>query len=1124
MTIRVAIQHKTTYEFDRFINVAPHVLRLQPAAHSRTKIHAYSLKVLPETHFINVQQDPFGNFQTRLVFPEKTNKLEFYVEVIADMTVINPFDFFVESYAEEYPFAYDKALKKELDPYLQVTESCPLLDKWLSTVDRKNTPINDFLVAINSRLAADIGYGIRLEPGVQTCEETLTLKKGSCRDTSWLLVQILRSLGLAARFASGYLVQLTSDVKALDGPSGPEEDFTDLHAWCEVFLPGAGWVGLDPTSGLFAGEGHIPLACTPEPASAAPITGLIDECECEFSYSNIVTRIHEDPRVTKPYAEGEWDTIKALGFAVDKQLEEGDVRLTMGGEPTFVSIDDMDSEQWNTGALGAEKLKLAKDLLIKMKQEFGANGLLHYGQGKWYPGEEVPRWALGCFWRTDGEALWNDPNYLARVDKDYKHTIKDAQAFGELLCKKLALDKQYLQSTYEDTLYYLWMEQSLPADADPTKADLKDDLERRRLAKLLSRGLSTTTGFVLPLEFDSVNNHWNSSLWPMRSDVITLIPGDSPMGYRLPLNSLPAQAEEDRIPERDPFDPRQPLANKKDNAVLDSVAKQHFAKKPAQPAPRQEKLAPQKTLKNVIRTTLCIEPRDGRLHVFMPPMTHLEHFVSILEQLEAVAKTLELPIVIEGYEPPKDPRLQKFLITPDPGVIEVNIHPAASWKELVHNTETLYRQAYLSRLGAEKFMLDGRHTGTGGGNHVTLGGRTPADSPLLRRPELLQSLVTFWQHHPGLSYLFSGMFIGPTSQAPRPDEGRDEALYEMEIAFQNMPEGFVEEPWLVDRLMRNLLVDITGNTHRSEFCIDKLYAAGSASGRQGLLEFRGFEMPPHPHMSLVQMLLLRCLVARFWKEPYKKPLVRWGTSLHDKFMLPHFVWQDVKEVVEDLQRHGFPFKLEWLAPFEEFRFPHYGRQQIDDMEIELRWAIEPWHVLGEEITGSGTARYVDSSVERLQVKLSGLTDGRYVLSCNGRRVPIRSTGRKGEYVGAVRYKAWAPPSALHPTLGTDTPLIFDLIDTWNGLSVGGCTYHVSHPGGRTYDNVPVNSNEAEARRVNRFWDHGFTQGALSPPPAFSALRSFYPNGDEPRAMAPPAEEPMNEYPHTLDLRKQYNVL
>lgn len=1116
MTIRVAIQHTTTYEFDRFVNVAPHILRLRPAAHSRTKIHGYSLKVLPENHFINLQQDPFGNFQTRLVFPEKTKKLEFKVEVIADMTVINPFDFFVEKYAENFPFEYDKALKDELEPYLKASENDPLLDKWVKSIDRKKMPINDFLVALNMRLSQEIGYGIRLEPGVQTPDETLTLLKGSCRDTSWLLVQALRRLGLAARFASGYLVQLTADVKALDGPSGPEADFTDLHAWCEVFLPGAGWVGLDPTSGLFAGEGHIPLACTPEPASAAPITGYTDECECEFSYSNIVTRIHEDPRVTKPYAEGEWETIKALGFAVDQELDEGDVRLTMGGEPTFVSIDDMDSEQWNTGALGADKLRLAKDLLLRMKQEFGANGLLHYGQGKWYPGEEVPRWALGCFWRTDGEALWHDPKYLARVDKDYKHTIKEAKAFGELLCSNLGLDAQYLQDTYEDTLYYLWMEQSLPADADPRKADLKDDLERRRLAKLLNRGLSTTTGYILPIEFNGSSNQWQSSLWPMRSDVITLIPGDSPMGYRLPLNSLPPVAEEDRIPERDPFDPRQPLANF--NVVREQAATTSQTAKP-QSIPSSEKI-----LKNVIRTTLCIEPRDGRLHVFLPPLTHLEHFVALLSCIENTAKALNLPVVIEGYEPPKDSRLQKFLITPDPGVIEVNIHPAGSWQELVHNTETLYHQAYLSRLGAEKFMLDGRHTGTGGGNHVTLGGRTPSDSPLLRRPELLQSLVTFWQHHPGLSYLFSGMFIGPTSQAPRPDEGRDEALYEMEIAFQNMPSGFVQEPWLVDRLMRNLLVDITGNTHRSEFCIDKLYAAGTSSGRQGLLEFRGFEMPPHPHMSLVQMLLLRCLVARFWKEPYKKPLVRWGTSLHDKFMLPHFVWQDIKEVVKDLQAHGYPFKLEWLAPFEEFRFPHYGRQQIDDVEIELRWAIEPWHVLGEEVTGSGTARYVDSSVERLQVRLSGLTESRYVLSCNGRRVPIRSTGRKGEFVGAVRYKAWAPPSALHPTLGMDTPLVFDLIDTWNGVSIGGCTYHVSHPGGRTYETLPVNSNEAEARRVNRFWDHGFTQGTLSPPPAFSALRSFYPNENVPRPMAPPAEEPMNEYPHTLDLRKQYNVL
>lgn len=1119
MTIRVAIQHKTHYEFDRPVKVYPHVLRLRPAPHSRTLIHSYSLKVTPEDHFINWQQDPFGNYQARLVFPEKTKSMSFEVEVIADMTVINPFDFFIEEYAETYPFKYERVLKGELQPYLELAEGCPELDEWLKTVDvSKETRIVDFLVELNSRLANEISYGIRMEPGVQTCKETLTLKKGSCRDTAWLLVQILRNLGLAARFASGYLVQLTADVAALDGPSGPEEDFTDLHAWCEVYIPGAGWIGLDPTSGLFAGEGHIPLACTADPVSAAPITGFTDKCECDFSYTNVVTRIHEDPRVTKPYSDEEWQNIKSLGEAVDADLEAGDVRLTMGGEPTFVSIDDMDSEQWNTEALGADKLTRAKDLLLRLKETFAENGFIHYGQGKWYPGEELPRWALGCFWRTDGEPLWHNHDLLARVDKNYQHSEIEAHEFATRLCQSLGIESRYLQPTFEDTLYYLWLERSLPDGANPRKAKLSDDLERRRLAKLLTRGIEKPSGYVLPIEHNGFS--WQSSLWPMRADVITLIPGDSPMGYRLPLNSLPPVAEDEMPAERDPFEPRDELA-KYSPADFTQASSRIVAQ--AQQNQSISKASDKQT-RNVVRTSLCFEAREGRLHVFFPPLTHLEHYVELLAHIEAVADKLNMPVVIEGYEPPKDYRLQKLLITPDPGVIEVNIHPAKNWSELVFNTEALYHQAYLSRLGTEKFMLDGRHTGTGGGNHVTLGGVTPADSPLLRRPDLLRSLVTYWQHHPGLSYLFSGMFIGPTSQAPRPDEGRDEALYEMEIAFQNFPEGMVDQPWLVDRLMRNLLVDITGNTHRSEFCIDKLYAAGTSSGRQGLLEFRGFEMPPHARMSLVQILLLRCLVARFWKEPYKQPLVRWGTSLHDKFMMPHYVWQDIKEVVDDLQRHGYPFKLEWLAPFEEFRFPHYGRLNVDDMELELRWAVEPWHVLGEEVTGTGTARYVDSSVERLQVRLSGYTEGRYVVACNGRRVPLRSTGRKGEAVAAVRYKAWAPPSALHPTLGMDTPLVFDIIDTWNGLSVGGCTYHVSHPGGRSYETRPVNANEAEARRINRYWDHGFTQGALIPPPEFQALRHFYPNESIPKPMAPPEEELSHEYPHTLDLRKRYTRL
>ncbi|GAB2188422.1 transglutaminase family protein [Sessilibacter sp. MAH2] len=1138
MAIRVKLLHKTHYKFDRPVNIYPHVLRLRPAPHSRTKIHGYSLKVLPEDHFLNWQQDPFGNFQARLVFPEKTKELAFEVEVIADMTAINPFDFFIEEYAEHIPFVYEEQLKKELLPYLETEEhDSPLLKKWVESAmpkDGLEMRSIDFLVELNMRLQQEIEYNIRMEPGVQKCQETLEKKNGSCRDSAWLLVQILRHLGFAARFASGYLVQLKSDKESLDGPSGPAEDFTDLHAWCEVYLPGAGWVGLDPTSGLFASEGHIPLACTPHPVSAAPVTGATGKCEVEFEFSNEVFRIHEDPRVTKPYIEEDWQAIQALGKAVDEELGQSDVRLTMGGEPTFVSIDDMESAQWNTDALGDDKLRLAKDLLLRLRKRFAPNGLLHYGQGKWYPGEEVPRWALGVFWRLDGEPMWRNTDLLARVDKDYGYGYPEAEQFAQQLAVNLGLAEDFVHTAFEDALHYVDLEEQLPINIDPTTVDLTDSLERKRLAKLLRRGLNTPTGYVIPLAWDYGNSSWMSTRWEFRRGHLALIPGDSPMGFRLPLESLPALEEKIlakfREPERDPFESRE------QQIVAPYVITDEYGQ--ISPGPRnlmtesadatlEERFGKQSNddellryWVSTLRTALCVEPRDGRLYLFLPPLQYLEHYVALINAIENTAQDLNLPIVIEGYEPPKDFRLQKLLVTPDPGVIEVNIHPSRSWQELVNNTTALYEEAFKSRLGTDAFMVDGRHTGTGGGNHITLGGLTPADSPLLRRPDVLRSFVTYWQHHPALSYIFSGMFIGPTSQSPRVDEGRDEMLYELEIAFQQMPDGEVAQPWLVDRLMRNLLVDITGNTHRAEFCIDKLYAPGSASGRQGILEFRGFEMPPHEHMALVQALLIRTLLARFWKAPYKKSLVRWGTELHDRFMLPHYAWADMKDVVDDLNRHGYPFQLHWLAPFEEFRYPHYGRVQIDDIELELRWAIEPWHVLGEEVASFGTARYVDSSVERLQVKVRGLTDSRYVVACNGRRVPLTPTGRHGEYVAGVRYRAWAPPSALHPTIGIHAPLTFDLIDTWNGLAIGGCTYHVSHQGGRSYDDYPVNAMAAETRRTNRFEDFNHTQGPFTPRPEYDAIREFFPNHEPPRPMAPPPEEPTNEYPYTLDLRKK----
>ncbi len=1121
MTIRVAIRHKTHYRYDRPVHMGPHVLRLRPAVHSRTPILGYSLRITPDKHFINWQQDPFGNFQARLVFPEPTSRFDIEVEVIADMTVINPFDFFLEESAEHYPFDYDDQSAKELIPYRERAESGPLLMKWLEGVDRGKTAMVPFLVAINQRLWADLKYTVRLEVGIQTCEETLAKATGSCRDSAWLLVNILRHLGFAARFVSGYLVQLTADVKSLDGPSGPEADFTDLHAWAEVYVPGAGWIGLDPTSGLFAGEGHIPLACTPDPVSAAPVTGATDTCEVTFSFENTVTRIHEDPRVTKPYRDDQWTAIDALGRAVDARLTELDVRLTMGGEPTFVSIDDMESAQWNSAALGTHKLERAQDLWKRLGNRFAPGGLRFSGQGKWYPGEPLPRWALGLYWRTDGLPLWRAPDLLADEGRDYGHGRHQAAAFMAALARRLGLTGQSTLPAYEDALYYLLKEAEVPVNLDPARANLKDPVERRSLAEKLSRGLDEPVGYALPLAWNWHAGTWRTGPWEFRRGRLYLMPGDSPMGLRLPLASLPWVAEEKKEPTwpLDMFAPREALPDS-----FGEIARRFSAFEPE--LANHPEVHPQALADgagdwvDVPHTALCVEARGGVLRVFMPPLSVLEHYLALTAAIEDVAGELGMPVILEGYEPPRDYRIQRLMVTPDPGVIEVNIHPATGWDELVANTRDLYEEARLARLTTEKFMLDGRHTGTGGGNHVTLGGATPQDSPMLRRPDLVMSLVTFWQHHPGLSYLFSGLFIGPTSQAPRVDEGRDEKLYELEIAFQQMPRGETSQLWLVDRLLRNLLVDLTGNTHRSEFSIDKLYSPDSPSGRQGLVEFRGFEMPPHWQMSAAQMLLLRCLVARFWEKPYRHKLVRWGTELHDRFMLPHYVRADVLDALSDVREAGFPYQDDWLDPFIEFRFPRIGTVKIDDIEIELRAAMEPWHVLGEELTNVGTARFVDSSVERVQIKVTGLTDNRHVLACNGRRVPLRNTGRHGEYVAGIRYRAWQPPSALHPTIGVHAPLVVDLIDTWSGKAVGGCTYHVSHPGGRSYDVFPVNAFEAEARRVNRYWPWGHTPGGVPIPPDLARLAEFLPRGSPLGPMLPPPEELLHEYPYTLDLRRQ----
>ncbi len=1072
MGIKVALEHRTSYTFDRLVEVYPHVVRLRPAPHSRTPIEAYSLQVEPGDHFINWQQDAFGNFLARLVFPNRTRSLTITVGLIADMKVINPFDFFIEEWAEKIPFAYPKSLQEDLKPYLRPVDegdegSGPgeLTQAWVRNFFMPpGTETNDFLVALNRAVNADVGYSLRMEPGVQTPDFTLRTGIGSCRDSAWLLVSILRQMGYAARFVSGYLVQLTSDVEALDGPSGPAADFTDLHAWTEVYIPGAGWIGLDPTSGLFAGEGHIPLSATPHPESAAPITGATEPCETTLDFSNVVTRVHEDPRVTLPYTEAAWGAINALGARVDERLADGDVRLTIGGEPTFVSIDNQVDPEWTTDADGPHKRQRGSALAARLKKVWAPEGLVHRNQGKWYPGEPLPRWQIGLYWRADGEPLWTNVALLADPWPTEPQTLAIAPDAGQqvlgAIADGLGLPASQVRPAYEDALSRLANAVRRPA-GEPVAAadDLEADAADRRAALLarLDEPVAEPAAYVLPLHRRDDDTGWASADWQLRRGRIVLLEGDSPAGLRLPLNSISWR------PPRAAF-PADPLARRRNLTV---------APEPEDAVVDDTDTAP--------TTAMVAEIRDGLLYIYLPPTEELEHFIDLITRVEAAAAKADCPVVIEGYGPPTDPRLKSMSITPDPGVIEVNVAPTSSFAEQKEQLETLYEKARLARLSTESFDVDGTHGGTGGGNHITLGGITPADSPLLRRPDLLVSLLTYWQRHPSLSYLFAGRFVGTTSQAPRVDEGRSEALYELEIAFAEIARltaGNKAKPWVTDRALRHLLTDITGNTHRAEFCIDKLYSPDSARGRLGLLELRGFEMPPHYQMAMVQSLLVRSLVAWFWDEPLRAPLIRHGANLHGRYLLPHFLIHDIAEVAADLRAHDINFDTSWLDPFTEFRFPRIGTAVFDHVEIELRGAIEQWNTLGEESTAGGTARYVDSSVERIQVRLVGADRHRYIVTANGYPVPLLATDNPDVQVGGVRFRAWQPPSALHPTITVDGPLRFELVDTATGMSRGGCTYHVSHPGGRAYDEPPVNAVTAESRRGSRFEATGFTPGQV----------------------------------------------
>ena len=1057
MSIEVKLHHRTAYRYERDVSLGPQVIQLRPTPHCQTPIHDYVLKLTPAHHILHWQFDPLGNHLARVIFPHKTSELIVDVTLVADMTPINPFAFFLDPGFETFPFQYPAELAHNLEPYRSLDPAGPLLKAFLSEIPASAQNTVTFVGDVTAQVRDRVSYVTRLEHGVQSCEETLGGLTGSCRDSAWLLVQVFRSFGLAARFVSGYLIQLASD-DPTDG-AAPKLDSADLHAWAEVFLPGAGWIGVDPTSGLFTGEGHIPLVCTPSPSQAAPIWGTVEPARVDFSFSLSVERLNQAPSLAKPFSDEEWSRVREVAHEVDRRLVEQDVRLTMGGEPTFVGIDEPESPQWNLAALGPIKRSRGLVLIRRLRERTAPGGLLHFGQGKWYPDEPLPRWAFQCISRVDGVPIWEDADLIAREEEETSFGLDDGLRFLEALSRRLQVTEQNILAAFE------------PDDGTGEEQQAK--------------------GYILPLRRRQTEGRlvWSSQLWFDRPNRLTLFPGDSPIGYRIAADQVPFVAPDELTYETE---------GKDKLATLPAWPPRHpelFGITPAaDPLPPLSSTA--ETAKELIRPALCVQAVDGHLHVFLPYTPVVADYLDLIAAVEDTCRYLGVPVWLEGYTPPPDRRLRSYGLTPDPGVLEVNLPPTATWDDLEELNAILHEEAHSNRLIAGKFAYDGSHLSTGGGSHIVLGSKTTLESPVLRRPDLLRSMVTFWQNHPSLSYLFSGMYVGPTSQYPRVDEARVDALYELELAFSQLNGGGCP-PYILDGLFRNLLVDVTGNTHRAEFCIDKMYPPEGQGLRLGLLELRAFEMAPHFRMNLLQMLLVRALVCLFWKQPFVAELVRWESTLHDRFMMPHFVREDFEEVLHYIRSAGLPFEDDWFRTHLEFRFPKIGSIAAEGVELELRQALEPWNVLAEETSSGRTGRSVDSSLERMQVKVTGLTaNARFVVACNGRHVPLVPTGIAGEAVAAVRYRARRLSAALHPTIPVHTPLIFDLIDTWKGRSVARCTYFAGPSDGTVHTTRPREAEEAKARRLQRF--------QVSEPPS------------EP--MPTPTEEKNPVFPMTLDLR------
>jgi uncharacterized protein (DUF2126 family)/transglutaminase-like putative cysteine protease len=1088
VTTRIAITHRIDRSFSKTIELATHWVRLRPAPEAPARITAYSLQLEPLPHFVNWLRDPFENHIARLDLPEPLPYLNLAVEILAELEPKNPFDFLVEPYAAKHPFEYTEQQQKELAPYLALGELSARTRAFfetlkrapVATIQRVSETVDTLMAAFPDFVPAPINS----TQGPPDLEALFAKGTGSAWDLAWLFTLSLRELGLATRFVCGYHVQLAE--------AEDQHDSVRMHAWTQAFIPGAGWLGIDPSSGLFTNEMFIPLSSGADPTRVQPLVGTRAPCEESRVESLRVRRLAPaEPRW--PFTETQWSDICALGAHVQRDLEEQRVFLSTGMNLSFVATGS-GSQEWHTHALGPEKLHMAEQLLTRLLQRTAAGAVQHVAQSEWFAGEGLPRWKLIGLARSDGHPVWRDP---ARSGSTPDARTSDADLLGasdfaNAFARALGVAPAYVTSAHEDPLHNMWRGQ-LPLDRIPTPSELDDPESRRKLAERFSQLADEPVGYVLPLAWEHSTGRFRSGIWRFRRPGLHLIPGDSPIGYRLPLDSViedKAAVLESQF-ERSPFDERGQLPD------FHGVVRERLAGAVAQPSSRDA---------SPPRTAVCVQARAGKLYVFLPPLSHAEHYLEVVAAIEVAAEATEQQPILEGYEPPEDFRLRRFVLEPDPGVLKVELPEAYTFPVQLDLLQTVFDEAQELGLGMQRVTPDGTIIGTGGGGRLSLGGLRPEYSPFLRRPELLSGLIAYFQRHPSLSYLFAGRMIGPSGPAPRPDEGRDAALYELEIALSQMPKGEVSALWRGDRMLRHLLTDPSGAIKHAEIRMDHLYAPERDSKRLGRVFIHAFELAPHPHIAVLHTLLVHALLGRFARASDSGELARWGSALHDRFMLPDVLLSDLREVIEELREVGYPFQIEWFAPLVALRFPELGQVLIGQISLGLQTALEPWPLLAEEVTSGGVSRFIDAANERLQIKLTGLAPGRYVLACNGNSVPLQETGTHGEYVAGVRYKIANPPSTLHPTIAPVGALVFDLIDTWTGRAIGGCTYLPPRTQLWGASGVPLSDgnwpnvgDEAAPERVvpspqtslaplskaGRFLPYGSGLGPMATPPLYS---------------------------------------